>query len=94
MYDVLIVTDVFVSSLNVLLPIEIDIRNNQMYINDMQRSNFRFNLHFLYMRILFITVRFIEPPVKFYWGEAVETSLKNLRQVYKDEKDKRKGKRK
>ncbi|CAC5403135.1 unnamed protein product [Mytilus coruscus] len=37
-----------------------------------------------------IKLRFIEPPVKFYWGEAVEISLKNLRQVYKDEKDKRK----
>lgn len=44
------------------------------------------------MSILFITVRFIESPVKFYWGEAVEFSLKNLRQVYKDEKGKRKGK--
>ncbi|CAG2235702.1 unnamed protein product [Mytilus edulis] len=38
-----------------------------------------------------IKSRFVEPPVTFYWGEAVELILKNLRQVYEDEIDKRKG---
>ncbi|XP_071122060.1 uncharacterized protein [Mytilus edulis] len=37
-----------------------------------------------------IKLRFVKTPVNFYWGEAVETSLKNLRQIFKDEKDKRK----
>ncbi|CAC5390121.1 unnamed protein product [Mytilus coruscus] len=38
-----------------------------------------------------IKLRFIKSPVKFYWGENVVSTLKNLRQVYKDEQDKREG---